>query len=250
MKLFKKKKNNPVRRRVRASLALQPDSPFAVRESYKALRTNVMFSLPGTDARCIGISSAEPGDGKSTNALNLAIIFAEIGKKVILIDCDMRLPTVANALDVPDEPGLSNLLAGQNSASEVIRHVQKYGMDVISAGQVIPDPTSLLASRQMSALLQELRKFYDYIFLDFPPITTVSDALIVSGQLDGYLLVVRHGKTEKRAINDMMRSMQLADARVLGVIYAGTPLAEKRYYGRYHNYGSYYAASADAERKK
>ena len=117
MKLFKKKKNNPVRRRVRASLALQPDSPFAVRESYKALRTNVMFSLPGAEARCIGISSAEPGDGKSTNALNLAIIFAEIGKKVILIDCDMRLPTVANNLGIPDEPGLSNLLAGQNSAS-------------------------------------------------------------------------------------------------------------------------------------
>lgn len=246
----KTERNNPVRRTNSAKLLLMPDSPFAAREAYKTLRTNVMFSLPGTGARCIGISSADPGDGKSTNALNLAITFVEIGKKVILIDCDMRLPTVAGNLGMPGEPGLSNLIAGQSSASEVIRHVQKYGMDVIPAGQVTPDPTSLLASRQMSALLHELRRFYDYIFLDFPPITTVSDALIVSGQLDGYLLVVRHGKTEKRAINEMMRSLRLADARALGVIYAGRPVEEKKYYGRYHYYGNYYADSADAGRKK
>ena len=215
------------------SFILTDKSPFSVKEAYKALRTNVTFSLPGNDAKCIGLTSAERAEGKSTNAINLGIAFAQVGKRVIILDCDMRLPTVAIKLGTSSRPGLSDLLVGESVPEEVIRTVQE-NLDILPAGQIPKDPTGLLASDMMAKLIESLRKVYDYIIIDLPPVTTVTDAAILSSQIDGFLLVVRHEATDHRDIQRMLRQLELAEAKILGFIYNDAPVDQKKYYSHYY----------------
>ena len=225
-------------------MLLSENSPFTVKEAYKSLRTNIIFSLPGNDSKCIGIVSADRGDGKSSVALNLAISFAQLRKKVIIVDCDLRLPTVASKLGIETKPGLSNFLSGtQESKEPVIRRSNMYGIDIMTAGDIPPDPTMLLESKQMTALIVLLKKYYDYIVLDFPPITIVSDAIILSNIVDGYLMVVRHSKSEYSKICEMLRQLDFAGAKKLGFVYNGVDEQRKNYkrgkYSKYY-YNYYY----------
>lgn len=225
-------------------MLLSENSPFTVKEAYKSLRTNIIFSLPGNDSKCIGIVSADRGDGKSSVALNLAISFAQLRKKVIIVDCDLRLPTVASKLGIETKPGLSNFLSGtQESKEPVIRRSNMYGIDIMTAGDIPPDPTMLLESKQMTALIVLLKKYYDYIVLDFPPITIVSDAIILSNIVDGYLMVVRHTKSEYSKIFEMLRQLDFAGAKKLGFVYNGVDEQRKNYkrgkYSKYY-YNYYY----------
>ncbi len=218
-------------------LLISEKSSFAVQEAYKTLRTNVMFSLPGTGNKCIGITSADRGDGKSSVALNLAISFAQLKKRVLVIDCDMRLPTVATKLGIKSSPGLSNFLSGQvNFDHKLIYRVNSRGIDVLASGDIPPDPTVLLESKQMEALIKALKEHYDYIIFDFPPINVVSDAIILSKLIDGYFLIVRHNYSEYSRINDVIRIMKFADAKILGFIYNGKSVGG----GYYKKSGKYY----------
>lgn len=220
-------------------MLLSDNSPFTVKEAYKSLRTNVMFSLPGNDSKCIGVVSADRGDGKSSVALNLAISFAQIRKKVIIVDCDLRLPTVASKLGIEAKPGLSNFLSGtQESKEPVIRRSKLYGIDIITAGDIPPDPTMLLESKQMTAFVELLKKYYDYIVLVFPPVTIVSDAVMLSNIVDGYLMVVRHTESEYSKINEMLRQLDFAGAKALGFVYNG--VNEHRKYYKRGKYSKYY----------
>ena len=125
-------------------MLLSEDSSFPMREAYKSLRTNVGFSLPGNDSKCIGVVSANRGEGKSTIAINLAISFAQANKKVIVVDCDMRLPTIGSKIGITPIPGLSNYLAGSEDVQgNLIQHVDEYGIDVLASGDIPPDPTKL-----------------------------------------------------------------------------------------------------------
>lgn len=215
---------------------LREKSPFMMREAYKALRTNVAFSLPGSEAKCIGVTSGGRNEGKSYNSVNLAISFAQIGKRVLLVDCDMRLPTVAAKLGVRAKPGLSDYLAGQVELGEALRRGVE-GMDVLPAGSIPLDPTGLLESKQIEELFAAMRKAYDYIIVDLPPVNTVADASILSRCIDGFLLVVRHGTTENKAIAEMLRRLRMASANVLGFVYNDVSAADKRYSGEYYRYG-------------
>lgn len=215
---------------------LREKSPFMMREAYKALRTNVAFSLPGNDAKCIAVTSGSRGEGKSYNSVNLAIAFAQIGKKVVLFDCDMRLPTVASKLGLKAKPGLSDYLVGEASLEEAIRRDVE-GVDVFPAGSIPPDPTGLLESTQIEDLIARMREEYDYIIIDLPPVNTVADAAILSRCIDGFLLVVRHGNTENKDIAEMLRQLKMVGARVLGFVYNDVPVEGKRYYYRYYYYG-------------
>ncbi len=215
---------------------LDDNSPFAVKEAYKALRTNVTFSLPGSESKCIGFTSSERAEGKSTNAVNLGISFAQIGKRVILLDCDMRLPTVASKTGLQQNPGLSDLLVGEAAAKDVIRHYID-NMDVIPAGQIPPDPTGLLASDLMVKLLAKLKELYDYVLIDLPPVNTVTDASILSRYIDGFLLVVRHEAANYRDVTEMFRLLELSEAKILGFIYNDAPVESKKYYSHYYAYG-------------
>ena len=236
------KKNNNKDNRAnllnKKTMLLSDRSAFSVKEAYKTLRTNVMFSLPGKDSKCIGVVSPDRGDGKSSVSINLAISFAQINKKVIIVDCDLRFPTIASKLGIEAKPGLSNFLSGnQDSEQPLIRRSSEYGIDIMTAGDIPPDPTALITSRQMDAFIELLKKYYDYIILDFPPATIVSDAASVSRIVDGYLIVIRHNSSEFSKINETLRQMDFADAKILGFVYNGKD-EQKKYYknGKYSKY--------------
>jgi capsular exopolysaccharide synthesis family protein len=223
------------------TVLLTRESSFSVQEAFKSLRTNISFSIPGNKCKCIGIVSSNRGDGKSTIALNLAISLGQINKRVLLIDCDMRLPTVARNLGVVAKPGLSDYLVGDETAARIpIRTIDEKGIDVITSGAIPPDSTILLESEQMTALVERLKEEYDYIIFDLPPITIVSDALILSKHVDGYLIVVRHNTSEYSKINETIRYMQLADCKILGFVYNGKGEEKKYYKYRKNSYYKYY----------
>lgn len=213
---------------------LNDGSPFAVVEAYKALRTNVLFSLPSGGAKCIGITSATKSEGKSSTALNLAISFSQIGKRVLIIDCDMRLPTIASKLGIPGAPGLSDILVGNREVASALRQNGEFGITVLPSGTIPPDPTYLLESQRMKALMEILRKHFEIIIVDLPPVNSVADAAILAQQLDGFLLVVRHGVAEYHEVNSMLNQLRLANAKILGMVYNDAPVTGKSYYKHYY----------------
>lgn len=216
-------------------MILSDSSPFTVTESYKALRTNIAFALPGAGSKVIGVTSGSRAEGKSINAINIAISFAQIGKRTILLDCDMRLPTIASKLSLTQKPGLSDLLIFEAKPSEVIR-VLPSGLEVMPAGSIPKDPTGLLESEVMGNLLKKLKEVYDYVIIDLPPMTTVTDAAILSPYIDGFMVVVRHEITTFKEVKEVLRQMSLSDAKVLGFVYNDVPVEEKKYY-KYGYYG-------------
>lgn len=197
---------------------------FAAAEAYKLLRTKLLFSFTDdSKSHIVGISSALSGEGKSVSAINLANTLSQLGKRVILIDCDMRRPALAERLRIHKTPGLSDFLTGQINADQLI---QSYGTTedenaffVVSAGQNPPNPIELLSSKKMKALLNRLRDLCDYVILDLPPVNEVSDALAVAGQTDGILLVVRQDLCNRVVLNHMIRQFEFLDAKILGVVF-------------------------------
>lgn len=233
-----KKKNTSVAVFDAEKMLLSEKLPFSVQEAYKTLRTNITFSLPGNDCKCIGVVSANRGDGKSSVASNVAISLAQINKRVILIDCDMRLPTIAKKFGIKSTPGLSNLLSGGITEIPTV-HIDDKDIDILPAGNLPPDSTALINSREMVALVEKLKTAYDYIIFDFPPITIVSDAVIISNIIDGYLLVVRHEKSEFQMVAETIRQMRFADARIIGFVYNGKDDGGKKYYKKGKDYKYY-----------
>ena len=220
------------------SMLLSKKSPFSVQEAYKTLRTNVSFSLPGNECKVIGIVSAKRSEGKSSVSINLAISFAQLQKRVLIIDGDMRLPTIAAKLRIATNKGLSNYLAG-NVTEIPIQHIDERNLDIITSGNIPPDSTTLLESDQMANLIEQLKEEYDYIIIDLPPITVVSDAAILSKLIDGFLLVVRHNWSEMSKIDETLRQLRFADAKVIGFVYNGKS-SENKYYKKRGYYSSDY----------
>jgi capsular exopolysaccharide synthesis family protein len=212
------------------SLLLTDQDSFLVQEAYKALRTNVIYSLPGGESKCIGICSPEPGEGKSTTSVNLAIALAQIGKRVLLIDCDMRMSDIARRLHITMTPGLSDFLVGQSRIEDAVRNVEELGIYVLPAGSVPPEATSLLESKQMEHLFTAVRKIYDYVIVDLPPVTTVPDAAIMAKHIDGYLLVVRQKQTTHRKIVQMLKQLEMVNANIMGFINTSAQNNGDRYY--------------------
>ena len=221
-------------------MLLSKNSPFSVQEAYKTLRTNISFSLPGGGCKCIGIVSPNRGDGKSSIAVNLAISCGQINKRVLLVDCDMRLPTIASKLGIKSQPGLSNYLVESDGTDDIpVIKIEEKGIDVIPSGNIPPDPTTLLESRQMVNLVEKLRQEYDFIIFDFPPIAVVSDAVILSKCVDGYLIVVRHDASEFAKVEETLRQMRFADAKIIGFVYNGKSSGKKYYKKSKYSYGYY-----------
>lgn len=232
---------------------------FAAAEAYKLLRTKLQFSFADdNDCRIIGVSSALSGEGKSLSSINLAYTLSQMNKKVILIDCDMRRPTLAEKLHIRRKPGLSSLLTGQTTLKGLIQYCgikgEETAFHVITAGQNPPNPMELLGSERMARVLEGLRKMYDYIILDLPPVGEVGDAMAVAKQTDGILLVVRHNYCNRIALADAARQFEFIDAKILGVV-CNCATEEtgkygsnyyKKYYGRNdRKYENSYAVAAE-----
>ena len=203
-------------------LLLTESDDFQFVESYKALRTNLLFSLPvkeGNNCRKLLFTSASPADGKSTTTVNLALTLAETETRVLLIDADMRKPTVHRYFSMDNRVGLSNLLSGMNQKAECIQAVPQFpNLSVIPSGILPPNPSELLGSSAMEKLLNELEKSYDFILLDTPPVNVVTDALSIAGKMDGVALVVAFGKTTLPEAEQAVEALRFANANVLGTI--------------------------------
>ncbi len=231
---------------------------FAIAEAHKRLRTNIIFSFTeDSSCRVVGITSSIAHEGKSTTAMNLAYDMLQAGKKVLLIDADMRLSKYEDTLGINRSPGLSNILVGDNSGENIIQQVPDMGnLSVISCGDIPPNPTELLSSRRMNHLVESLKRSFNYIIIDLPPVALVSDALIVSKLCDGMVVVVRQDYVDKNTLDDTVRQLKFNDANVIGFVLtcanAGGKYYKSKYkkyyskygrygkYGRYSKYGGYY----------
>ncbi len=232
---------------------------FAASEAYKLLRTKLQFSfVDGHDCKIIGVSSALAGEGKSLSSVNLAYSMAQLDKRVLLVDCDMRRPSLNAKLPIQKTPGLSNYLTRQVERSEVIQRykTEECAFDVVSSGRNPPNPIELLSSERMQKVLDELRADYDYIILDLPPVGEVSDALVAAKLVDGILLVVRQNYCDRNALSDAVSQFKFVESRILGVVLNCTSDESARYgkryykgYRRYYNrYQGSYASRAKTEK--
>lgn len=196
---------------------LTNEAGFSTVEAYRSARTNIMFSLVN-EQRCknVIITSAMPGDGKTTTCINLAIIFAQAGSNVLVIDADLRRPRVHTYFDLENRCGLSNVLIGEEQLDNVIQ--KKDGIDFISSGQIPHNPTELLSSKKMEEVMGVLSQKYDYIFYDTPPIALVTDAATFINRTSGCILVARQNYTVHKAVSAAVAALKFANAKILGFI--------------------------------
>lgn len=211
--------------------------PFAVVEAYKAIRTNLTFLLTESESKIIAITSPGAGEGKSTTAVNMAIAFSQLGEKVLLIDADMRRSSIHKKLKMENKAGLSNILAGFNKYNECTMPINE-NLDVITAGQVPPNPSELLGSARFKQLLDDVAKEYSYVIIDTPPVDVVTDALVIAPQTAGLLLVVRDQYTPVDAIQHTISAAEFASINILGAVMNGcNPKSNRRYGYRKYGYG-------------
>lgn len=207
---------------------LSPRSPIA--EQYRTVRTNIKFASVGEGVQAILVASASPGEGKSMTAANLAVVYAQHGKSVLIIDADLRKPTVHYTFRVDNFQGLSNVLIGEKTLNEAVISSEVENLDILTCGPIPPNPSELLDSKRMNALIEEARSLYDIIFLDTPPILLVTDAQILANVCDGSILVVRSKCTEFEAAQKAIEALKAADGKILGTILNDSDKKESYYY--------------------
>jgi tyrosine-protein kinase Etk/Wzc len=232
----------------RTDLVTLSDTRSSGAEAYRTLRTNLLFSAAVRSVSRIVITSPGPEEGKSTTAANLAIAFAQQGERVLLIDCDLRRARIHKIFDETNLPGLTTILVTGENLANAIRQTRVPGLNILPSGPLPPNPAELLGSAQMTALLDRLSENYDLLILDTPPLLAASDAAIVSRIVDGAVVVVRAGSTERSALQTAVQQLGTVGARVLGTV-LNDPDAEvpkyARYYGYYYN--NYYEYSDTPE---
>lgn len=220
-----------------------PNLSFAVTEAYKLLRTNLTYSFADTGVgKVIGVTSAVQSEGKSSTACNIAYAMAESGEKILLLEADLRRPTVAAKLGVARRPGMVNMLVNRESNSDVVQQsAAAPNLDIITSGDIPPNPSELLGSERMAQVMEQMRREYDYIIVDLPPITVVSDTIAMAKSLDGIVVVVRGDHTEKRLLAEAMRQLNMVNMRVLGFVYRDSDESSKSYGYKYKYKKKYYS---------
>lgn len=228
----KRKKSNTLAR----NLVVHEDPKSIVSEQFRTIRTNIKFSMPDDELKTIVVTSAIIKEGKSTVSANIAGVFAQEGKKVLIIDGDMRKPTVHYTFTLQNVMGLSNLLTRQCTIQEAIQETDIEGLSVITSGPIPPNPAELLASKQMGIVMGMLKEEFDLIIFDAPPVLSVTDAQILSNKCDATILIVNAGETQKNAIVKAKELLDLSKADIIGVIMNNINLKKKDYY-YYQYYG-------------
>ena len=198
---------------------ISDDTQFVIKEAYKTARTNLVFSLASSEKKIVVITSCSPTEGKSTNCLNMAITMAETGASVLVIDSDLRKPMMHSLLRLDNKVGLSSVLGGiVHDVSKAIQRSVRTHLDVLTAGPIPPNPAELISSSVMDQLLDLASKHYDYVFIDTPPATVVTDAFLYNGRAAGILLIVKEGNTTYGAINDALDKVRMTNGHVLGFL--------------------------------
>ncbi len=214
-------------------------SSMHVLEAYRMARTNLFYSGNGKEGGVVfGVTSASPSDGKSLTCANLAISFAMLGKRVLLIDCDMRKPTQKVAFEAEAESGLSEYLAGVVDAPLIVP--TKYeNLSLLTSGRCPPNPAELLYSPRLAELVAKVREEYDFIFVDFPPVGIISDATIAVPHVDAFILVVRMMQSDYRAVQVAVESLEKVGAKIAGIMVNEVEDSTNSFYYRGHRYGGY-----------
>jgi len=225
----------------------EPDSPIAltsprspVTEAYRTLRTNLGYTSVDRRLSTIMVTSAEPGEGKSTITSNLGVVMAQNGKRVIALDCDLRHPCLHTNFGLNNRQGMSTLLSQNAEATtDICNPTKEKGLYVITTGPIPPNPAELMGSQKLQSILKWMKETTDIILVDTPPVLAVSDAVILAPSLDGVVLVVRPGKTRHGALKQSIEQLQLVNARILGVVLNDVVTRGKAYGYYYKNYRGY-----------
>lgn len=219
MSLFGNKRKRTVNATVANKKTLHKNLEFTATEQYKLLRTNLDFTLPQNE-KCpiIGVTSSMRGEGKSTTTINLAYVIAEKGKRVLLIDGDLRIPSIAKKMGISSVPGLTSLLMGSGAQMRDFQSELLSNLYIIPSGEIPPNPSELLGSPRMQSILNDLKDSFDYIIIDLPPVNVVSDALSITEFITGVVLVVRENYTEKKELERCYRQLDISNVKVLGCV--------------------------------
>lgn len=236
IKLGRKKDNQNTEMRTET---ISDKSKFAIVESYKAARTNIMFSLSADDKKIFAVTSYSKGEGKSTVSSNLAISFSKMENRVLLVDCDLRRPNLHNIFKVDNEQGLSNVIGKMGDFDEALHKNVLPNLDILTSGTIPPNPSELLCSQRFIDLVKRLQEEYDYVIFDTPPVGVVADALLLKDLVAGFVVVLRERSTTHGDIQNLLESAKLADCKLLGFIKVGCTSNKKRSKRGYYYYQYY-----------
>lgn len=227
------------------NLVTQKDPKNPAAEAYRVIRTGIQFAQAGKELQTIALTSCTPNEGKSTTIANLAVVLTQAGKSVLLIDCDMRNPTVHKNFNLSNKVGLSSCISMDTALSDAVQKTSIEGLYALTGGVIPPNPSELLGSEQMKNVLQRAKEQYDYVLIDTPPVMPVTDALIVSRFVDGMILVIASAEIKVEMARDVKNQLVNAGANILGVV-LNKVRSEHHGYG----YGYYYYYGNDGEKHK
>ncbi|MFK2825938.1 CpsD/CapB family tyrosine-protein kinase [Bacillus sp. B190/17] len=207
---------------------MDPKSPIS--EQYRSIRTSILFSSADQTIRSFMVTSAGPGEGKSTAAGNLGVVFAQQEKKVLLVDADMRKPTMHYTFNLTNHIGLTNVLTGQIDLLQAVNETDIPFLNILTSGPIPPNPAELLSSRAMVDCLAEAHERFDVVIFDTPPVLAVTDAQVLANQCDGTVMVINSGKTEINHALKAKELLQTAKAKMLGVVLNNRKMNQSNYY--------------------
>jgi capsular exopolysaccharide synthesis family protein len=229
--------NNKKKTSAQTAVALiaASDKRGTASEQLRAIRSNINFTMVDKDLKTIAITSAEPNDGKTSVSSNLAIVYADSGKRVLLVDGDMRKPTLGISFDLTNPRGLSNLITERDiDLKKVINETGIENLSVMTAGVIPPNPSELLGSNRFIDVIEQLSAEFDLIIFDMPPLSNITDAQIVGSRVDGTVLVAREAKTNRDNIRQAKELLELAKAHIIGVIMNDAKKSNDANYYYYH----------------
>lgn len=206
-------------------------------EAYRVIRTSIQFAQAGKELKTLAVTSCTPNEGKSITVANLAVVLTQAGKSVLLLDCDMRNPTVHKNFNLSNKVGLSSCISMGTALSDAVQKTSIEGLYALTGGVIPPNPSELLGSEQMKNVLQRAKEQYDYVLIDTPPVMPVTDALIVSRFVDGMILVIASAEVKVEMARDVKNQLVNAGANILGVV-LNKVRSEHHGYGYYYYYGS------------
>ncbi|HVE59673.1 MAG TPA: polysaccharide biosynthesis tyrosine autokinase [Pyrinomonadaceae bacterium] len=206
-------------------------------EAYRALRTSLLLSAAGTPPKTILVTSGQPGEGKSTTAVHIAYSLAQLGAEVLIIDCDLRHPTLHKKLNISSAKGITNYLSSNTSLEPLIQELEIPNLSAIPSGPIPPNPAELLSSRKMKEMIDLLGRSFDHIIIDSPPIASVTDPIILSTLVDGTIMVIQSGKARRGLVQRSCQELSSVRAKIFGVVLNNVNLHREGYRYQYYKYG-------------
>lgn len=221
-------------------ILINDDTPFSIKEAYKTARTNLLFALATSENKCVIMTSALAAEGKSTNCANLALTMSQTGASVLLIDADLRKSTQHKIFGISNTIGLAEILGGFCKVADGLHEHVHPNLDIITAGQVPPNPSELLGSQNMQKLIEIVTENYNYIFIDSPPVNIVTDALVLARYAAGLIVCTRHRQSTHDELRRAVASIEFANAKILGMVVCDVKDTSGGYYRKsYKSYRSY-----------